>query len=342
MNETASFSLSRRDALRLLGAGALATLLPSPASASGTGDRPLILAATYPAWLATAAVLQGIDGYRLELLVDARLGCPHDYAMTPADRMALADAAVVVLNGAGYEAFLDDALLKGLPGLVVDAGAGLPDLGAQYEGADMAGADLFGGGHGGHDHGDALRNPHHFASPEAFKAMIRAVAAALGGRFPENAAAFDANARVCAGVLDGVTRELLAIPGSDVRLILQHDALAWFFRGTAFTVEAVLQREAAESPSPATLLTLTGRVREGGRWLLVGEPELPDDVLRILADETGAPIVALEPLASGPVDCDLTLPSSEAGRDRRTALGVYADVMRANVRILGRALASPL
>ena len=60
-----------------------------------------VLATTYPVYLLTRAVAQASPGVRVELLIPARTGCPHEYALTPGDVRRLVTAKIVVINGLG-------------------------------------------------------------------------------------------------------------------------------------------------------------------------------------------------------------------------------------------------
>ena len=116
-----------------------------------------VLATTYPVYLFTTAVTAGVEGVEVDLLVNQPTSCLHDYTLTVTDMKAVQRADVIVMNGAGLEDFLDDAL-SGAQAAVIDCSAGLELLPAQgHEGhhhdtvydpqglsaADAAGADLF-------------------------------------------------------------------------------------------------------------------------------------------------------------------------------------------------------
>ena len=89
--------LSRRTALKSLAALAIAAI-PAPflaPSIAHAADKIRVLAASYPALLAARTALEGVDSFECSLLTDAQMGCPHDYAMTPQERMNLAKGSKV-------------------------------------------------------------------------------------------------------------------------------------------------------------------------------------------------------------------------------------------------------
>ena len=294
----------------------LATLL-LPAGARAA-DSLHILAATYPAYLATLTAVQGIDNVDCDLLVAASRGCPHDYAMSPQDRMKLESAQVLVLNGAGFEPFLDENLLASLKALKIEAGKGLPEL-AQIE-------PLAGPGHD-HGHGDGAGNPHYFSSPVRFSHMVSTIALDLSEEFPALKDALQANALAFAKKAQALEKEMDALSGARVQVVLQHDTLAWFFHDMHLPVEAVLQQGSEEGPSPALLLALAGRIRkDGAPCLLVSEPQFAGKSLDVLARETSAARVELDPVVTGPVTF------------KGTAADYYLTVMQANISAVRAAL----
>ena len=89
---------------------ALLSLLPLPLQAA---SRPVhVLATTYPVWQLARPLVAGLENVRLDLLIPAATGCPHDYAPTPADLTKVATADVILMNGLGLEAAFAPALAQ--------------------------------------------------------------------------------------------------------------------------------------------------------------------------------------------------------------------------------------
>ena len=93
------------------------TLLTAPAGP--VEDRPRVVATVYPLYAAARYVIGDTDGVALDRLSGTASGCLHDYQLSPADRLAVERADLLLLNGGGAEAFLG-ALTAGKP--VVDTG----------------------------------------------------------------------------------------------------------------------------------------------------------------------------------------------------------------------------
>ena len=111
----------------------------TPAAEPGDDGTLHILATTYPVYLFTTAVTEGAEDVEVSLLVNQPTSCLHDYTLTVSDMRAIEKADVLVMNGAGLEDFMGDALAAS-DAAVIDCSEGielLPALG--HEGHDQIG-----------------------------------------------------------------------------------------------------------------------------------------------------------------------------------------------------------
>ncbi len=105
---------------------AVITLLTGTAQHGKAKTR--IVASFYPVYVAALNLTQGIDDVELVSLTGPQTGCLHDFQLSPDNMITLSQADVLVINGAGAEAFLDGARSQ-FPELpVVDASTGIPLL----------------------------------------------------------------------------------------------------------------------------------------------------------------------------------------------------------------------
>lgn len=277
-----------------------------PCTAVSSAPALKVLASTFPVFLFTREVAAALPEVSLDLLVQSVTGCPHDYSLSPKDMLRLSQAQVLVINGRGFEPFLE-APLRQLPGLkVVDAGKGLPDLSLDV--SVLEAAEDRGKEHEhqqtGHGHGQASGNPHYFSSPLRAASMVEQIAQELARCLPARAAEFTSAGEAAKKrllVLSEEVHGLGGLNGDGIVFVLQHDALSWFFHDAGLPVDCVLQVEEDEPPSAAALADLVRRIRSGGRrCVLVGEPQFPTRILDMLARETGAEMIQLDPVAAGP------------------------------------------
>ncbi|MDX9840246.1 MAG: zinc ABC transporter substrate-binding protein [Desulfobulbus sp.] len=298
----------------------LALLLPASRSAGAKSTEQLeVLATTFPMYLFTRGVAAGRDRIRVNLLIPAQMGCPHDYALTPQDMRRLAAADVLVINGLGQEEFLGAPLTRANPDLrMIDSSAGIRDL-LPLTAPEANGHD--------HDHGRAAQavNPHLFASPRQAARLIATIARELTAVDPEGAALYQANARAWGERLDRLADNFSTLAGrlANTRIVTQHGVFDYLARDMGLSIVAVVQAHAGQEPSAAEMLAIVRTIREHGAGALFTEPQYPAAIGRTIAAESDIPAATLDPVATGP---------EQAPAD------YYEQAMRANLATLERTL----
>ncbi len=154
--------------MKRLWALVLALVLLTGCAPRGTDDgKAHILCTTYPVYLFTTAVTQGVDDIEVELLVNQQTACLHDYTLTVEDMRAIERADVIVMNGAGLEDFMADALAQS-DAAVIDCSENidlLPALGHHH--------------HEGEDESEHEVDPHIWMDPDMAGSMVCNIAKAL-------------------------------------------------------------------------------------------------------------------------------------------------------------------
>ncbi len=261
----------------------------------------VVLAATFPVYLFAANVCANVPGVKVELLAPAQAGCPHDFSLRPADIRKLAQAGILVINGAGYEDFLAKPLaqLDDKPD-IIDAGVNVPVL-------EEPGAI-------GHV------NPHIFASPGNAAIMARNIGAGLARLDTPNAPAYRANAEAYAAKLTQISGRLEKIgdKAQNPKIAIEHDALAYLAGNARLNMAACLD----DLNSASQLADMGKKLRQDRPSLLAGDAQYPDRMLQALARETGIPFAVLDPCAGGP---------------ENPPLDYYETVMKKNADILEKA-----
>ncbi len=175
-----------------------------------------------------------IGGERFAVTCLVRPGIsPHGYQPVPDDVRRLAAARLVVINGLGFEGWFENLATEArFAGTVVVATAGIQTVGtATCDAHD----------HEGHDHGAA--DPHAYNSIRQGVRYAENIRDALLAADPEGAEGIRVRA---AAVIDELRRtdawataELAAIPRGQRKLIVNHDALAYFAKDYGFEVLAM-------------------------------------------------------------------------------------------------------
>ena len=139
----------------LIGILSLLLALPACAPARGEPARLTVVCTTYPIYLFTSSLTEGVEGVAVERLDTGSTSCLHDYTLSMADMKKLERADVIAVNGAGLEEFLEDALAAS-DAAVIDCSLGvelLENLSHHHDGDD----------HDGHDH--SHWDPHYWMDP---------------------------------------------------------------------------------------------------------------------------------------------------------------------------------
>ncbi|MCE0761423.1 zinc ABC transporter substrate-binding protein [Pseudonocardia kujensis] len=166
------------------------------APASATDGKVAVVASTDVYGSIASAV--GGDLVQVTSLIDSPDADPHEYESTPADAANVARAALVVVNGGGYDDFASR--------LVESSGTKAPVIDAvQLSG--LPGAPEAGHTDGdGHDHGEF--NEHVWYSLPTVRKVADEIAKDLGTADPGNAGTYTANAQRFGADLDGLQQKV--------------------------------------------------------------------------------------------------------------------------------------
>ncbi len=298
-----------------------------------------VAATTYPIWVLTREVVDG-TGIEVELLTPPDAGCPHDYVLTPNDLMKLSAARKPLLlfkNGAGLDDHICEAALSAGKGIeVIDTGAGIEVIGdddddhdaeddhdehEEHDGEEDHEHEAE--GHHHHHHGE---NGHFFASPYEARKIVATIADELAktdilhaNKFRENAAKLDKRLQIL-----GDEFKAQLEPYADKHVAAQHNVFDYLLRDCGFETPLAIFADPETPPSPAEITAMTKEFKEHGVKVIFTEPQYPDELAKLIGKETGAAVVKIDPVASGPAD---------------PPVGYYFDIMHNNLEIMKKALA---
>lgn len=285
-------------------------------TAGGPSTAPKALAST--TWLADIA--QNVAGDRLAVAALLPIGAdPHSFQPTPADLRKVADHDILIVNGAGFEAWMRK-LLENAGGerTLIEASAGLPSRrGKPGEPApDEASA--------------GNPDPHYFLDPIAVQTYVDNIAAALSTADPDGAAVYTDNAaayKAQLGTLDRELREILAtVPDPNRLLVTDHDDMGYFAdRYDLKVVGMVLPSFSSDAaPSAQELAGLVTAIKALGAKAVFTEAGANPKLAQQVATEAGVPLVS-----------DLYTHSLS---DSKGPAATYLDMLRHNARVVARSL----
>lgn len=289
---------SRLPVLRL--AACLAALLAAgcgdDSARAGNGTEPLPaplqVVVTVPP---QAYLVERIAGERAAIEVMMPSGSSEEtWSPSPRQMVALTRADLYVLVGHPALAVERRHVLPTLaesPGVtVVDMSRGM-DLGPDRVG------DPEGDEHDGHEHAGGAGDPHVWTSPRLMRSAAVTVAEALARRDPEGADAYRSRLAAFLAELDALDAEIrreLASP-TRRRFLVTHPA--WGHFAADYGLEQVAIDREGKEPSPARLVALVEVARAEGLPVVFSQRGFPESAARVIARETGARVVTLDPIA---------------------------------------------
>jgi len=245
-----------------------------------TGSTPSVLAAE--SFLADIA--QNVAGDRLTVQTLAPLGAdPHEYDPSPQELARLSDSNVLILNGAGYESWLEK-FLQTLDGkrLVIEASRGL--AGRAPQSGEPPGE------------GNAV-DPHFWLDPDMVIRYTENIRDGLSEADPGGAGIYRQNAESYIGQLkelDGWIRSQVdQVPEGRRLLVTNHENLGYFADRYGFKiVGTIIPGVSTEtSPSAQQVASLIETIHASGAPAIFLEPGTNPQIAEQIARETGIKIV---------------------------------------------------
>ncbi len=266
-----------------------------------------VLATTYPVYLFTTAVTAGVEGVEVSLLVNQQTSCLHDYTLTVNDMKAIEGADVVVMNGAGLEDFMDDAL----------AASKMPRIDCSEDITLHAAVDRDGHSHDEYD-------PHIWMDPVNAAAMVDTVARRLGELDTAHADAYVGNASMAKESLTSLEEEGKATVSAlgHKELITFHDGFQYFAEAFGLSILKSIEEEEGAEASAAEIQEIVDLIGEYQVPAIFTEVNGSDATAQAIARETGCNVYQLNMIMSGD----------------GTGLTPYLEAMEANLNTLVEAL----
>ena len=235
----------------------------------------------YPVYCFATAVTEGAQGVEVELLVNQQTSCLHDFTLTVNDMKLLEGADAVVMNGAGLEDFLSDAMSQ-LSAAVIDCSEGVKLLPLPED-----------DGHG-HD-------PHIWMDPARAAVMVDNIAAGLSALDGENAGLYADNAARAGEELQALLDRWSGAfdPQDPPRLITFHDGFGYLADAFGLDILRSIEEEEGSEVSARELAELEELIRAENLPAIFTEVNGSDASARALARDTGAEVYALSLCMSG-------------------------------------------
>jgi zinc/manganese transport system substrate-binding protein len=206
----------------------------------------------------------------------------HVFDPTPADAKRLANAKLVVINGLGFEGWMDRLIKSsGYRGSVLVASRGVKTI---QEAA----------GHG-HQHGHShAADPHAWQNPLNIKQYVQNIRIALAAAKPAAAQEFEQRAQAYSRDLDAldqsIRERLKSIPVAQRRIVTSHDAFGYFAAAYNVKFYPLQGLSTGSEPSAADVVRIIDQIKKNKVSAIFVENISDARVLERITKESGARI----------------------------------------------------
>lgn len=208
----------------------------------------------------------------------------HTYQPRPSDARTLSGTNVYIDNGLGLNDAVRDFALGNLP-----EDAEVVFLAEKVPESELIGAkpdDC----HEGHCHGPV--NAHLWPDPQFASLYVGAIADVLARVDQEGAAEYRENAKALQTRIDGlheaITTASATVPENKRKLVVYHEAWAYFARRYGYVMIGALQAANFAEPSAEEVRTMISTIKVAGVPAFFGSEVFTSDVLGAVQEATGA------------------------------------------------------
>jgi ABC-type Zn uptake system ZnuABC Zn-binding protein ZnuA len=286
-------------------AGALIACTERSAASTQVEQAPDILTTS----TVLADIARNIAGDRL--VIDSLLPAgmdPHSYQPTPQDTARLSKADVLIVNGAGYERFLDSLLENAGEGSTqIEASTGLALRSDPEHGVD----------------------PHLWLDPNNIVAYVENIREGLTHFDPDGSQIYQSNADAYVAQLEDLDKwihgQIMQIPPDRRVLVTNHGALGYFAERYEFAVVGTILESFSSdaSPSARQMAAMIDQIRQSEAPAIFLDASDNPALAQQIAADTGVKVVT-----------DLHLESLTDG----APAGTYIQMMKHNVTRIVNAL----
>ena len=272
-----------------------------------SSDKLTVVTTIFP----LADFVKNVAGDRVDVVTLLCAGdSPHTYEPTSRDMKAVAQAKLLVVNGAGLDFWVEKVKSAASDNLVVvDTSAVLAEEGLLLS---------------GDEHDDGGTNPHFWLDPVLAQKQVEAIASALIAADPDNKDFYLENAADYTAELQSLDEEVKSITQSfsSREFITFHPAWTYFAKRYGLVEAAVIEEAPGKEPSPEYIMHVIDVAKAIKVKAIFAEPQFSTKAADSIARDSGAKVLLLDPIGGTGLE----------GRDSYIALMEY------NVGQMGEAM----
>ena len=256
-----------------------------------------IVTSFYPMYIATANIVDGVEGVNLVNLTSKTTGCLHDYQITTQDMIKLTDADILVINGDGMENFIGKAMSTYTDLKIVNASEGIKEHHEEEHHSNKDDHDH------GHNHGE---NSHYWVSISLYMEQIKNIKDELCKLDLNNKEKYEANTSVYLNKLEELKQKMHSeLDGLEYKNIITfHEAFDYFAEEFDLNIVSVIEREPGTYPSSKDVADIINEVKSKDVKAIFIEPQYSRTAADTIARETNINVFTLDPVVTGELNKD--------------------------------------
>ena len=227
---------------------------------------------------------QIVGGEKIDVTLLVPVGVePHDWEPTIKDVQQMHKSDFIIINGIGFENWVNDLSENGYDGIIVDTSKGISKIQSEEK-------------HDEHDH--LLGDPHIWLNPIYAKIQVQNIANAFSNSDPKNAQFYHTNAEEYnkkLDLLDSKIKNELSECKQD--FIAFHDAFSYFADEYDLHQHTIVATTNSHGEVTAkTLENIISKARELDIKVIFSEETTNTKTSQIIANEIGGKVLVLSPL----------------------------------------------
>ena len=227
---------------------------------------------------------------------------PHDWEPTIRDTERLQEANMIIVNGIGYEHWLNSLEVTDIPGILVDTSNGISILDSAKYDEEKHDDHTKEDGHDDEDkhdeHNHGTLDPHIWLNPVFAQLQVKNIANALSNSDPTNKNYYQSNAAIYNQELNLLdTKIRTELSGCKTDFITFHDAFSYFSEEYGLTQHTIISSiDSHGEVTPKTLENIISLARELNIKIIFAEESTSIKTSQVIADEIGGKVLVLSPL----------------------------------------------
>ena len=233
---------------------------------------------------------QIVGGEKIDVTLLVPVGVePHDWEPTIKDVQRMQKSDLIVINGIGFESWVDDLIENDYQGIIVNTSNGI-ELNSSEEEHEEEGQE--------DEHGHLEGDPHIWLNPLHAKIQVQNIANAFANSDSTNSEFYLANAEKYNKKLDSLDSKIRTeLSGCKHDFIAFHDAFSYFADEYDLNQHTIIATTNSHGEVTAkTLENVISTARELNIKVIFSEETVNTKTSQIIANEIGGKVLVLSPL----------------------------------------------